>query len=57
MKLARIFLAQIRGCRNIENMGEYGEILQYNKRDSRIYWPAYTTVSRVIKKIEREDEK
>ena len=28
-----------------------GQVLQYNKRDSRIYWYAYTTVSGVIEKI------
>jgi len=35
----------------------WGQILQYKKRDSRIYWRAYTTVSRVIKRIEGKDEK
>jgi hypothetical protein len=30
----------------------WGQILQYNKRDSGICWHAYTTVSREIKKIE-----
>jgi len=28
-----------------------GQILQYNKIDSRIYWREYTTVGRAIKKI------